>query len=108
MMLPLNVVYTFNDLEDKLNILNHLILTCIERHAPLKRVKLTHPIVPWMMEPKISQNKILFEMSREKARDSTLRGEYKEQKKPYKKFVLKKRKTTITIIEKPKNYLDDN
>jgi len=44
--LPLNTVYAFDDPEDQIDILNHLILQCIENHAPLKRVKLTHPVAP--------------------------------------------------------------
>ena len=51
--LPLNLVYSFNDPDDQVAILNKLITDCINIHAPLKRVKLTRPIAPWMHDPKI-------------------------------------------------------
>ena len=33
--------------------LNKLITDCINIHTPLRRVKLTRPIAPWMQDPKI-------------------------------------------------------
>ena len=29
---------------------NKLFLSCIERHAPLKRIKITRPQAPWMKD----------------------------------------------------------
>jgi exonuclease III len=51
--LPLNIVYGVEDIGDKLDILNKLILQCIDRHASLRRVKLTRPPAPWMKDLKI-------------------------------------------------------
>ena len=51
--LPLNLVYSFDDLDDQVSMLNKLIKDCINIHAPLKRVKLARPIAPWMYDPKI-------------------------------------------------------
>ncbi|XP_057292292.1 uncharacterized protein LOC130614818 [Hydractinia symbiolongicarpus] len=52
---PLSIVYTMEDMSDKLNVLNTLIIECINTHAPLKRVKLTRPPAPWMKELKITE-----------------------------------------------------
>ena len=49
--LHLILVYSFDDPDDQVGILNKLITDSI--HAPLKRVKLTRPIAPWMHDPKI-------------------------------------------------------
>ncbi len=51
--LPFSIIDAFSDTEEKLDILNSLITDCIERHAPLKRVKVTCPPVPWMRDPSI-------------------------------------------------------
>ena len=51
--LPLNLVYSFDDPDDQAAMLNKLIADCINIHAPLKRVKLTRPVVPWIHDPKI-------------------------------------------------------
>ena len=46
--LPLNLVYSFDDPEDQVSIFNKLIVDCINTHTPLRKVKLTRPIAPWM------------------------------------------------------------
>ena len=48
--LPFLTVYSFDNPEDQLAVLNKLILDCTDRHAPLKRPKFTTPPVPWMKE----------------------------------------------------------
>ena len=45
-LIPFSTVYTFNNPEDQSNILNKLILHCIEKHAPLKKVKFTRLPAP--------------------------------------------------------------
>ena len=50
--LPLNLAYSFDDPDDQVAMLNKLITDCINIHAPLKRVKLTRPIAPWMHDLK--------------------------------------------------------
>ena len=42
--IPFQLVYAFDDPGDQIDILNKLILDCIEQHAPLKKVKITRPI----------------------------------------------------------------
>lgn len=52
--LPLSVVYSSESADDKLDILNELISSCIERHAPLKRIKVTRPPAPWLKDLRIN------------------------------------------------------
>ena len=52
--LPPSLVYSLDDAEDQINILNKLITDCINEHSPLRRVKLTRLIAPWMNDPKIT------------------------------------------------------
>ena len=51
--LPLNLIYSFDDPDDQVAMLNKLIIDCINIHTPLKRVKLTRLIAPWMHDSKI-------------------------------------------------------
>ncbi|XP_057296305.1 uncharacterized protein LOC130625270 [Hydractinia symbiolongicarpus] len=52
--LPLSVVYSSESADDKLDIFNELISSCIERHAPLKRIKVTRPPAPWLKDLRIN------------------------------------------------------
>ena len=49
-MLPLALVYTFEDPNEQLDTRNNLILECIKRHAPLINTKFTHPPALWMKQ----------------------------------------------------------
>ena len=46
--LSFSVIYGLESPEDMVNALNTLFSECIEKHAPLKRIKLTRPPAPWM------------------------------------------------------------
>ena len=46
--LPLNLVYSFDDPEDQVLIFNKLVVDCINTRVPLRKVKLTRAIAPWM------------------------------------------------------------
>ena len=46
--LPLSLVYSFEDPNEQLDTLKNRMLECIERHAPLVKIKITHPPAPWM------------------------------------------------------------
>ena len=50
--LPLNLVYSYHDSEDQVSIFNKFVVDCVNIHAPLKKVKLTRPVAPWMNDPK--------------------------------------------------------
>ena len=57
--LPLSVVYALEDPNEKLDVFSGLILQCIERHAPLKRTRLTRPPAPWLQKDEIRQTQLL-------------------------------------------------
>ena len=52
--LPLNLVYSGDDLEDQVSIFHNLFVDCINTHTPLRRVNLTRPVAPWMNDLKIA------------------------------------------------------
>ena len=51
--LPMSIISCSDDPDEQLESLNSLILECIERHAPLKRIRVTRPPAPWMKCPYI-------------------------------------------------------
>ena len=51
--LPFSLIYAFDDVETKLDIFNSLILYCVNKHAPLRKIKVTRPPSPWMQGKKI-------------------------------------------------------
>ena len=68
--LPLSLVYVFEEREDQISTLNKLFTVCLESHAFTGRVKLTHPVAPWMKDPTIISDRPKLELSRIKSRDS--------------------------------------
>ena len=52
--LPFATVYSFNETDDQLDTLNKLILSVIDKHAPLVKTKFTRPPAPWMKDIKIN------------------------------------------------------
>ena len=52
--LPFATVYSFNETDDQLDTLNKLIVSVIDKHAPLFKTKFTRPPVPWMKDIKIN------------------------------------------------------
>eukprot|EP00795_Rhopilema_esculentum_P015042 gene15042-6204_t len=65
--LPFSTVYGISDPEDKLHILNNLIEEYIDRHAPLKRTKITPP---WLKDPDIVKAKAERDLLQKTARKS--------------------------------------
>ena len=53
--LPFSTVYSFNETDDQLDTLNKLILSVIDKHAPLVRTKFTRPPALWMKDIKINK-----------------------------------------------------
>ena len=51
--LPMSIISYSDDPDEQLETLNSLILKCIERDAPLKRIRVTRPPAPWMKCPNI-------------------------------------------------------
>ncbi|CAB3996159.1 Hypothetical predicted protein [Paramuricea clavata] len=50
---PFSLLYSFNNLNDQLSIFNDLLSECLNRHATLKRIKVTHPPCPWLQSDEL-------------------------------------------------------
>ena len=48
---PEDQVYSFDDPEDQVSIFSKLVVECINIHTPLRKVKPTRPVAPWMNYP---------------------------------------------------------
>ena len=46
--LLLSLIYSYDDPNEQLDVLEKLFNECLERHAPMKRVKVTRPPAPWL------------------------------------------------------------
>ena len=53
--LPLSVIYSSDDPDEQLEMLSKLFCKCIDRHAPLKRTRVSRPSAPWLKELNIKQ-----------------------------------------------------
>ena len=51
--LPFEVVYALEDPNDQVSAFSSLISECLDRHAPLRRTRLTRPPAPWLNDPTI-------------------------------------------------------
>ena len=91
----MSIISYSDDPDEQLETLNSLILKCIERDAPLKRIRVTRPAAPWMKCPTIKDLK--------KERD-TLRYEAhntrSDTKWDYFRSVRKKLKAAIRTARK--------
>ena len=47
---PFNLVYAFDNAEEQLDIFNELFTSCLNRHAPLVKQKVTRPPAPWLKD----------------------------------------------------------
>ena len=54
-LLPLDEVYGLESPDDMVDALNSLMKDCLDRHAPLRRVKVTRPPAPWLQTEEIRQ-----------------------------------------------------
>jgi len=45
---PFNVVYSIDDPNEKVDIFNSLFKSCLDKHAPLRRTRITRPPAPWL------------------------------------------------------------
>ena len=48
---PEDQVYSFGDPEYQVSIFSKLVVGCINIHTPLRKVKPTRPVAPWMNYP---------------------------------------------------------
>ena len=53
--LPLDVIYGLESPEDMVDALNSLVTKCLDRHAPMKKVKVTRPPTPWIASDEIHE-----------------------------------------------------
>ena len=54
-ILPLDLVYGLESADDMVNALNSLMKDYLDRHAPLRRVKVTRPPATWLQTEEIRQ-----------------------------------------------------
>jgi len=54
-LLPLEAVYGLESPDGMVDVLNSLMKDCLDRHAPLRRVKVTRPPATWLQTEEIRQ-----------------------------------------------------
>ena len=69
--LPMSIISYSDDPDEQLETINSLIRECIERHAPLKRIRVTGPPVPWMKCPNIKDLQKERDTARYEAHNTT-------------------------------------
>ena len=68
--IPFNLVYALDTPEEKVDIFNELFVSCLNRHAPLIRQKITRPPAPWLKELNIDEKQKERDYLRKKAHSS--------------------------------------
>jgi hypothetical protein len=51
--LPFSAIHAYENMDDKLGTFNDLLNKCLERHAPLKHIKVKPPPCPWLKSNEI-------------------------------------------------------
>ena len=51
--LPFSLIYSTTDPDEQLHYFNELFTECLQRHAPLRRIRVTRPPSPWMKSDEI-------------------------------------------------------
>ena len=74
--LPLNVVYSSDDPEERLEYFNSMFKECLERHASLWRVRVTRPPAPWMEDSQIRSLQQLRNKFRTEAHQTGSQGSW--------------------------------
>ena len=93
--LPLNLVYSFDDPNEQIEIFNDIVTSCMDSHAPVTRTKFTRPPAPWMKDQEIVETRDRlkhFRRNRNLDRDTT---NYKTVRNKYKKLIRKKKSEFI-------------
>ena len=96
--LSFTIIDTFPDTDEKLHILNTLITDYIQRHAPLKRIKITRPSAPWMKDPAIQElqdQRNVFMAAARKTSDSQERSTFRQARNALKKKIKMAKKSFI-------------
>jgi len=76
--LPFNLIYSTDDIDDKLALFNSLFTSCLDGHAPLKKVKVTRPPAPWLKSDDIHQlqvrrNQLRYQAHQTKSEDTWIK-----------------------------------
>ena len=99
--LPTNLVYIFDEPDDKIDVSNNRINQCICGHSPVKKVKFSLPAAPWMRDPEIIEAKSHLENLRNTSHDSnhtelSAHQSYQAARNNYKKNIRFKKATFLT------------
>ena len=90
-LLSTSIVFSFDDPNDQISMLNKLITYCIADHAPIRKVKFTHPPAPRMKDPElVTAKKHLEHLRRLKNANETDSNEFSDYRKSnvrYKKLI---------------------
>ena len=103
--LPLSVIYSSDDPDEQLEMLSKLFGECIDRHAPLKRTRVSRPPAPWLKELNVKQFQRDCQLLRTRTRtDKSLStwAAYREKRNAL-KTNIKKTKLSIEKPSHPKN-----
>ena len=79
--LPLNLIYSTDDIDEKLNLFNSTFPSCLDIHAPLRKIRVTRPPAPWLksddiQQPQMQRNDLRYQAHQTKSEDNwkKLRG----------------------------------
>ena len=98
--LPFAASFGVSNLDDKLKILSSLIKECIDRHAPLKLMKVTRPPAPWLKDPAIAEVKEQKDCLRSAARASN------NNKETWEKFCAARNCLKESIKSTKRNFME--
>ena len=93
--IPMNIVYGVDDPDEKLELFNTMFLNCLERHAPMKRAKITRPPAPWLKDESIKDLQKQRDKLRRETRhinDSALWNNYRQLRNTLKSKIKKAKK----------------
>ena len=104
--LPFANVYSFNETDDQLDTLNKLILSVIDKHAPLVKTKFTRPPASWMKDIKINNLQRKRDHWRHEAHKNPTDENwetYRESRKKIKKAIKEKKTQFYRRVLSSKN-----
>ena len=107
--LPFATVYSFNEADDQLDTLNKLILSVIDKHAPLVKTKFTKPPAPWMKDTKINNLQRQRDHWRHEAHKNLTDENwenYRESRNKIKKAIKEKKTQFYRKVNKPTELKD--
>ena len=97
--LPLTIVYAVESPDEMVDLLNTLMVECLDRHAPSKRVKITHPPAPWLRATDIRQ----LQAERDKRRSE---AHHKNNDESWAAFRTIRNKIKVVISKAKRSFLN--